>query len=531
MRPPAPVPAAIATSCSGPGPAHPGARRSPARTTAPTSCAGPCGSSTTACRRRADPVRSTRVGLATGRGRRASRGAGACPATRMSAAVDRRAGGSVGTHGRPRRRRAAADPARAAPSTSSPRPSCATSSRGPAAAREARHRPDRVRHPPRVRGRAAQAAPVPGPRPHRRAHHRRLHRPGRRPERAVGDPPARSRGEEVDAHAETYVEQVAAHPRCPTRTASRSAATPSGSRRWTWTTCCGSRADDRGAACSSATTSPSATKAARRSRSWSCCTRCSRAGTRSRCEADVELGGTDQLFNNLMGRHLQEQAGQEPQVVLTTPLLEGIDGGRRCRSRSATTSGIAEPPGRAVRQAHAHPRRAHAAVLRSSRPAGTPTSVDEVAGELGRASLRDRVEAKRLLARTVVDLYHGDGAGAAAEAEFDRVFREHAAPTEVPSTCSTRRRAVDGRIRLARVLRHGRARAPRTRRGAARSPQGGVRLDGERGRRTPTLAVAAGRARRRGCSRSVGGRWARIRAPDERRDRGAIGNVPGPCTV
>ena len=73
--------------------------------------------------------------------------------------------------------------------------------------------------------------------------------------------------------------------------------------------------------------------------------------------ADVELGGTDQLFNLLMGRHLQEQAGQEPQVVLTTPLLVGprrraedVEVARQLRRDRGAAR-------RAVRQAHEHPRR------------------------------------------------------------------------------------------------------------------------------------------------------------------------------
>ena len=62
-------------------------------------------------------------------------------------------------------------------------------------------------------------------------------------------------------------------------------------------------------------------------------------------EADVELGGTDQLFNNLMGRTLQEQEGQEGQCVLTTPLLEGLDGVNKMSKSLGNFVGIAEPPG------------------------------------------------------------------------------------------------------------------------------------------------------------------------------------------
>ena len=62
-------------------------------------------------------------------------------------------------------------------------------------------------------------------------------------------------------------------------------------------------------------------------------------------ESDVELGGTDQLFNLLVGRHFQEQEGQEAQVVLTTPLLEGTDGVQKMSKSLGNYIGIAEPPG------------------------------------------------------------------------------------------------------------------------------------------------------------------------------------------
>ena len=61
-------------------------------------------------------------------------------------------------------------------------------------------------------------------------------------------------------------------------------------------------------------------------------------------EADVELGGTDQLFNLLLARQLQEQEGQEPQVVLTTPLLVGLDGAQKMSKSLGNYVGIAEPP-------------------------------------------------------------------------------------------------------------------------------------------------------------------------------------------
>ena len=67
-------------------------------------------------------------------------------------------------------------------------------------------------------------------------------------------------------------------------------------------------------------------------------------------EADVELGGTDQKFNLLMGRNLQREFGQEPQVIITTPLLEGLDGVRKMSKSLNNYIGIDEPAERDVRQ-------------------------------------------------------------------------------------------------------------------------------------------------------------------------------------
>ena len=71
-------------------------------------------------------------------------------------------------------------------------------------------------------------------------------------------------------------------------------------------------------------------------------------------QADVELGGTDQKFNLLVGRHLQETYGQEPQVVMTMPLLEGLDGVNKMSKSLGNYIGITEAPGHDVRQDHVH---------------------------------------------------------------------------------------------------------------------------------------------------------------------------------
>jgi tyrosyl-tRNA synthetase len=192
--------------------------------------------------------------------------------------------------------------------------------------------------------------------------------------------------------------------------------------------------------------------------------------------ADVELGGTDQLFNNLVGRTLQEQVGQEGQVVLTTPLLEGLDGVNKMSKSLGNYVGIAEAPAEQFGKLMSlpDPLMGRYFVLTTG---WHPDRVDEVTAALADGSLA-AVDAKRLLARTVVDLYHGDGAGTAAEAEFDRVFRSRAAPSEVPEHVLDVAEAHDGRLRVANVLRQAGLVAS-NKEGQRQIQQGGVRLDGE----------------------------------------------------
>jgi tyrosyl-tRNA synthetase len=148
-------------------------------------------------------------------------------------------------------------------------------------------------------------------------------------------------------------------------------------------------------------------------------------------EADVELGGTDQLFNLLMGRHLQERAGQEPQVVLTTPLLVGLDGEQKMSKSLGNYVGIADPPAEQFGRLMSIPDALLPMYLQYA-TSWEPERIESVLAELRGGALHPNA-AKRLLGRTVVDLYHGDGtAGASAEAEFDRVFRAHEAPSDMP---------------------------------------------------------------------------------------------------
>ncbi len=194
--------------------------------------------------------------------------------------------------------------------------------------------------------------------------------------------------------------------------------------------------------------------------------------------ADVELGGTDQLFNNLMGRHLQVAEEQRPQVVLTTPLLEGTSGGEKMSKSLGNYVGIAEPPNEQFGKLMSIPDDLMPQYFALTTGWG-PDRVEEVTGRLDAAEAGERAVLKRLLARTVVDLYHGPGAGEQAEAEFDRVFRAREAPSDVPEVTVDPEELRDGRIEVAQLLKLAKL-VPSTREGRRQIQGAGVYLDGER---------------------------------------------------
>jgi tyrosyl-tRNA synthetase len=145
--------------------------------------------------------------------------------------------------------------------------------------------------------------------------------------------------------------------------------------------------------------------------------------------ADVELGGTDQLFNLLVGRHLQERAGRDPQVVLTMPLLVGLDGAQKMSKSLGNYIGINEAPREQFGKVMSVADELLPMYFRYA-TAWDPDRIDDAVARLGAGELHPNA-AKRSIARAVVDLYHGEGAGASAEADFDRMFKEHRAPDEL----------------------------------------------------------------------------------------------------
>jgi tyrosyl-tRNA synthetase len=147
-------------------------------------------------------------------------------------------------------------------------------------------------------------------------------------------------------------------------------------------------------------------------------------------EADVELGGTDQLFNLLVGRHLQKAYGQDPQIAMTMPLLVGLDGVNKMSQSLGNYIGVREAPEEMFGKAMSIPDdlvasyatlgawkdEAEVATLAATVAAGGPAAGG----------------AKRQVARDIVAIYHGSDAAERAEAEFDKRFKQHEAPQDMP---------------------------------------------------------------------------------------------------
>jgi tyrosyl-tRNA synthetase len=146
--------------------------------------------------------------------------------------------------------------------------------------------------------------------------------------------------------------------------------------------------------------------------------------------SDVELGGTDQTFNLLMGRQLQVAHGQDPQCILTMPLLEGLDGAAKMSKTSGNTIGVDEDPAEMFGKAMSIRDELMVKYFRLVTDLG-PDEVDAIAGGLADRSLHPG-QTKRRLAREIVRMYHSAEAAEAAEARFDVQFKEHGIPEDIP---------------------------------------------------------------------------------------------------
>jgi tyrosyl-tRNA synthetase len=159
--------------------------------------------------------------------------------------------------------------------------------------------------------------------------------------------------------------------------------------------------------------------------------------------ADVELGGSEQLFNLMMGRKLQEEVGQEPQVCLTVPILLGRDGVRRMGKSLGNYIGVGEPA--------------------KEQFAKTMSIADELMPDWftlltdrGKTEIKQLVErpmeAKKTLGRDIVSSYYGADAAAQAQAEWEKQFSQRQDPTEIAEVQIAASNLADGKIAIAKLL-------------------------------------------------------------------------------
>ena len=192
-------------------------------------------------------------------------------------------------------------------------------------------------------------------------------------------------------------------------------------------------------------------------------------------EADVEMGGTDQTFNLLVGRDIQKEYGQEPQVVFTMPLLEGTDGVRKMSKSFDNYVALTDPPEEMFGKLMRVPDDLIERYLRLS----TSLTSEEVEAAMSEGRRTGNpVSAKRRMAREIVVLYHGEPAAAAAEERFDQVHREREIPSDVPEVRLPSAALSEGKVWLPRLLAEW-GLADSNSDARRHIEQGGVRIDGE----------------------------------------------------
>ena len=190
-------------------------------------------------------------------------------------------------------------------------------------------------------------------------------------------------------------------------------------------------------------------------------------------QADLELGGSDQRFNLLVGRELQRQYGQEPQCILTMPLLVGLDGVNKMSKSKHNYIGITESTDEMFGKVMSISDTLmwdwyNLLSLKSN------AAIAELKSECENG--RNPRDAKVLLAKEIVARFHDEKAADAAEAEFNNRFRAGAVPSDIPEVNVA---APDGEIGIARLIKEA-GLCPSTGEANRNIDQGGVRLEGER---------------------------------------------------
>ncbi len=188
--------------------------------------------------------------------------------------------------------------------------------------------------------------------------------------------------------------------------------------------------------------------------------------------ADVELGGTDQTFNILLGRHMQREAGMSEQVAVITPLLEGTDGLQKMSKSLGNYIGIAEPPdvmfGKVMSLSDDVMFRYHELLI--------DVDPDRLRREVGEGRVHP-MDAKKRLAATLVERFHGRDACSVARADFEQRFQRHELPESIETFVWQHETPLEVSL-VSALVASGLAKSMSDGRRSIR--QGGVRVDGER---------------------------------------------------
>jgi tyrosyl-tRNA synthetase len=163
--------------------------------------------------------------------------------------------------------------------------------------------------------------------------------------------------------------------------------------------------------------------------------------------ADIELGGSEQLFSLMVGRDLQRDANQEPQVCITLPILRGLDGARRMGKSLGNYIGVGEPAQMQFDKTMSIPD--------ELMPEWSTLLTDRGKEEITRltdAKMTHPMEAKKTLAADIVTFYYGADAAAAARTEWERRFSGKQDPTEIPEVKLTASSLTDGRLPITKLL-------------------------------------------------------------------------------
>ena len=194
-------------------------------------------------------------------------------------------------------------------------------------------------------------------------------------------------------------------------------------------------------------------------------------------EADVELGGTDQRFNILTGRDLQQQFGQEPQVAIFMPILVGLDGVQKMSKSLGNYIGISEAPDQMFGKVMSLADELMSMYFELCTDVPLP-EIRQMEEGLKSGGLHP-MEIKKRLAREIVTIYHGAQAAEEAQAEFERVFSARELPSEIQPIVVPKSAFRDGKVWIVRLLVTA-GFAPTNSEARRLVEQGAVTLDGEK---------------------------------------------------